>query len=162
MKRFVLIAAVAGLVLLGIHLWSNPDTALSTPGAPAPSTAVPAPRVRTASAPNPTVTPDVAKGWETTVKGFATAYPATKGMTRQQWLAKLRPYLAKDVIDVLDETDLAQVPAGHYAGYQILRVDAEVVTVRVTYREGWSLVLYLSSNGPRAISSFDLVVDDDD
>ena len=162
MKKFVLIVAVAGLVLLGIHLWSN-DPAPSSPDAPAPSTAVPAPRVRTAaSAPNPTVTYD-AKGWETTVKGFATAYPATKGMTRQKWLAKLRPYLDKDVIDVLDDTDLAQVPAGHYVGYQLLRIDGDVVTVRVTYREGWSLVLYLAeAAGHWTVASFDTVTASDE
>ena len=161
MKKFVLIAAMAGMVLLGIHLWSNP--APSTPDAPAPSTAVPAQRVRTVSTPPHAATPDVGDGWEKTVDSFANVYPATKGLTRKQWLAKLRPYLAKDVLDVLDDTDLDQVPAGHYVGHQILRVDDHVVTVRVTYREGWALVLYLAEAAGRwTVASFDTVTASDE
>lgn len=163
MKRFVLIAGVVGALLLGIHLWNTPE-APTTPGTPAAETTEPVQRVRTVSTPHHTAaTPDVGKGWEKTVEGFANAYPATKGLTRQQWLAKLRPYLAKDVLDVLDDTDLDQVPAGHYVGHQVLRADDDVVTVRVTYREGWALILYLGStgHGRASIASFDLVIDDD-
>ena len=65
---------------------------------------------------------------------------------------------SKDVIDALADTDLDQVPAGHYAGYQTLKIADEAITVRITYQEGWALVLYVAADGGNtwSISSLDI------
>ena len=72
------------------------------------------------------------------------AYPDTRGLTRPEWLASLRPYLTPGTLKALAITDLDKVPDGHYAGYEILRQADETVTVRALYREGWAIDLYLT------------------
>ena len=46
-------------------------------------------------------TAEARRQWEPTVQGFALAYPDTDGLTRKQWLANLRPYLERPVLDAL-------------------------------------------------------------
>ena len=101
------------------------------------------------------------RAWEPIVQGFALAYPDTNGLTRKEWLANLHPYLDRPVVDALATTDLQKVPAGYYAGYQLLKVADEAITVRITYQEGWALVLYLAATGHGAwtIVAFDADLD---
>ena len=59
----------------------------------------------------------------------------------------MRPFLDRKVLAALATTDMEKVPRGHYAGYQLLKVADEAITVRVAYQEGWDLVLYLAATG---------------
>ena len=175
MKKLALIAAVVVLVVLAVRLW--PDRTDAEAPAPA-TTATPPARVRPSSVapttPAATVssqasgpyggTAEGRRQWEPTVQGFALAYPDTDGLTRKQWLANLRPYLERPVLDALAITDLDKVPRGHYAGYQLLKVADEAITIRITYQEGWALVLYLAANGDGdtwSITSLDSAMDFD-
>ena len=76
----------------------------------------------------------------------------------------MRPYLEGGVLDALVITDLDKVPRGHYAGYQLLKAADEAITIRITYPEGWALVLYLAANGDDdtwSITSLDSAMDFD-
>ena len=102
-------------------------------------------------------TPAAQKRWEPVVQGFAVAYTDTHQRNRGHWLAALRPYLNHVVIDELAATDIDEVPAGHYSGYTILTQADETLTVRVTYREGWALTVYITATGPNrwTVDTFD-------
>jgi len=178
MRKLALIAAVVVLVVLSVRLW--PDRSADVTPAPAAPTAstppAPAPRPATIAPTTPSWTDsatattgpyggtdEARRAWEPVVQGFALAYPDTSGLTRKQWLASLRPYLEEDVIDALSETDLEKVPDGRYAGYQLLKVADEAITVRVAYQEGWALVLYLVAlgDGTWSVQAFDTALDFD-
>ena len=163
MKKLALIAAVIIMAVLAVRLWPDrtdtvapAPTTRATPAAPAqPASAAPTAPAATA-APETSGpyggTAEARRQWEPVVQGFALAYPDTDGLTRKQWLANLRPYLQRPVLDALAGTDLDKVPHGHYAGHQLLKVADEAITIRVTYREGWALALYLAANGDGAWS----------
>ena len=175
MKKLALIAAVAVLVVAAVRL--RPDARrhrrTRPPPAAQPRRAAATERRGThdpaATRPPPETggpyggTAEARRQWEPIVQGFALAYPDTDGLTRKQWLANLRPYLERPVLDALAGTDLDKVPHGHYAGYQLLKVADEAITIRVTYQEGWALVLYLAANGDRtwSINAFDESLDFD-
>lgn len=170
MKKLALLAAAIIVIALAVHQW-NSRTASTAPARPdaRTSTTVPHSATSPSATPTPAVTPASSGGpyggtgaarrvWEPIVQGFALAYPNTTGLTTKEWLANLRPYLDKDVTDALADTDLDQVPAGHYAGYQTLKIADEAITVRVTYQQGWALVLYVAADGDNtwSISSLDI------
>ncbi len=141
----------------------NPTTAAPQPRSAATPSAVPGASTTTDSGPYGG-TAEARRQWEPTVQGFALAYPDTGGLTRKQWLANLRPYLERPVLDALAITDLSKVPRGHYGGYQLLKAADEAITIRITYQEGWALVLYLAANGDDdtwSITSFDSAIDFD-
>jgi hypothetical protein len=165
MKKLALIAAVAVLVVAAVWLRPTHDDTVAPPATTATTAARPSAARPSAAAPTtPAVTAapetggpyggtaEARRQWEPTVQGFALAYPDTDGLTRKQWLANLRPYLQRPVLDALAGTELDKVPHGHYAGYQPLKVADEAITIRVTYQEGWALVLYLAANGDGAWS----------
>lgn len=175
--RRVVVALIVGaiaviLVFHGRH--DAPDQEAGLPIATAAPTAAAAPPPDIPPTPSASATPtttdapysgsaDAKKAWEPVAEGFALAYVDTGHLTSKEWLANLKPYLAPDVIDELAGTDLEKVPDGHYAGYQVLRQADETLTVRVTYQEGWALVLYLVAVDDRTyiIGSFDYTEDFD-
>jgi len=177
MKKLFLIAAVAVLVVAAVWLRPVHDETVAPPATTAAPTAdrPTAARPSAAAPTTPAVTAAPETGgpyggtaearhqWEPAVQGFAFAYPDTDGLTRKQWLANLRPYLQRPVLDALAGTDLDKVPHGHYAGYQLLKAADEAITIRITYQEGWALVLYLAANGDRtwSINAFDESLDSD-
>lgn len=157
MKKLAPVAAVAVLVV-AVWLRTTHDETVAPAPITAPTGAAPARPTSTApTTPAATVVPETSgpyggtaearRQWEPTVQGFALAYPDTDGLTSKQWLANLRPYLQRPILDALAGTDLDKIPHGRYAGYQLLRVADEAITVRVTYQEGWVLVLYLAADG---------------
>lgn len=171
-------------VVLAAHLWNSRTAATLPPPSPTAGAAAPPRLITTAPATStaPTMptepsatpssavstgpyggTPQARRRWEPVVQGFAIAYTDTAGRTHKQWLTNLRPYLDQDVVDALADTDLAKVPVGHYAGYQVLKLGDEAITVRVSYQEGWALVLYLAADGHQhwLIVQFDLATADD-
>ena len=171
MKKLFLIAAVAVLVVVAVWLRPAHDDTVAPPATATPAAARPsaaAPTTPTGTAAPETGGPyggtaEARRQWEPTVQGFALAYPDTDGLTRKRWLANLRPYLQRPVLEALAGTDLDKVPHGHYAGYQLLKVADEAITVRVTYQEGWALVLYVAANGDRtwSIDALDETLDFD-
>lgn len=174
MKKLALIAAVVVIAVLAVRLWPDRTNEVAPPvsssvetTAPRQTVSVP-PTTPSASTPPGTSGPyggtdEAKRAWEPIVQGFALAYPDTTGLTRKQWLANLRPYLDRKVLAALATTDLKKVPNGHYAGYQTLKIADEALTVRVTYQEGWALVLYLAADGDGtwSVTSFDASLDFD-
>ena len=102
---------------------------------------------------------DEKASWEPVVLGFAKNFATTSeetGLSSKQWRAGLAPYVTAAVADQLAEVDLAKVPRGHYAGYEVLTPGSYQIAVKVTYREAWALVLYLISDGKQwRISAYD-------
>lgn len=170
MKKVALIAIVVVLIVLVARLWPHRTDAVAPAPSPSPTSALPVPTTTPPAAPTGTsATPESSSGpyggsaearrvWEPIVQGFALAFPDTDGLTRKQWLANLRPFLDPRVVDALASTDMEKVQHGHYAGYQLLKVADEAITVRVTYQEGWALDLYLAATGNHhwSVASFDL------
>ena len=87
----------------------------------------------------------------------------TPPTSHSAWLAILRPYLEPQLSNALPHTDLEKIPDGHYAGYQPLKLGDDAITIRVTYQEGWALVLYLASTGNNTwlVASLDEAVEFD-
>src|SRR6185437_15951870 len=112
--KLFLIAAVAILVVAAVSLRPAHDETVAPPA----TTATPTARPSAAAPTTPAVTAapetggpyggtaEARRQWEPTVQGFALAYPDTDGLTRKQWLANLRPYLQRPVLDALAGTDL--------------------------------------------------------
>ena len=84
--------------------------------------------------------------WEPVVLGFAKNFTNTAGDT-DQWQARLAPFVAPAVRDQLAEVDVSKVPAGRYDSYEVLTPGSYQLAVKTTYREGWALVLYATSDG---------------
>ena len=102
---------------------------------------------------------DEKASWEPIVLGFAKNFPTrpeAAGLTVSQWRSRLAPYVTEAVAEQLTEVDLAKVPRGRYAGYEVLTPGSYQIAVKVTYLEAWALVLYLISDGKRwRISAYD-------
>ena len=158
MKKALLALAVVVVVVLAIRIWPHNQgptapavqrPAVTTPSAVVDPDSAEAPPASSNPSSRPySTTTGAVRAWEPVVEGLALAYPDTRGLTRRQWLANLRPYLAPAVLNALTGTDLEKVPTGHYAGYEILRQADETVTVRALYRQGWALDLYLTQIRP--------------
>ena len=176
MKKVAVLVVTVVIIILAVRLWTDQtDTANVDPAStgstvpdvtaattPIPAT-TPAPSATTKARPGPYGgTAEARRRWEPIVQGFALAYPDTAGLSRKEWLANLRPYSDRPVIDALTTTDLDKVPHGHYAGYQPLKVADEAITIRVTYQEGWALDLHLATTGRSwSVSRFDIAADFD-
>ena len=167
----ILIALVIVIVAVRTAHHHPPATNPNPPAATAPATvatsvqpqADPSPARRPAPT-APTAPPTAAeRAWEPVVEGFAVAYPNTHHLSRKQWLNNLQPFLSRPVINALADTDLTKVPAGHYAGYDVLKQADEALTARITYREGWDLIVYVTATRPNhwTIDSFDRSLDAD-
>lgn len=173
MKKLT-IALAAALISVTLWLWPHHPTATTSRVPTSGPTSQPSPMAPTVPAgESPTHSSSdtgpysshdqTKKAWEPIIEGFAIAYPDTHRLTRQQWLANLRPFLSSPVLDALARTDLDKVPAGHYAGYEVLQQADESLTVRVTYQEGWALVLYVVAVSDRrwVVDAFDRSLDFD-
>ena len=84
--------------------------------------------------------------WEPAVLGFARNFTNTTGGARP-WQARLAPFVAPAVRQQLADVDVSKVPAGRYDSYEVLTPGAYQLAVKTTYREGWALVLYVTSDG---------------
>jgi len=56
-------------------------------------------------------------------------------------------HVTEDVAAQLATVDVDNVPKGRYQAYEAVKTSAYDVAVRVDYREGWSMVLYLNTDG---------------
>jgi hypothetical protein len=156
----VLAAAVAVLVAIAtITIWTlirdtppsagHPHSRTVAAATPTPSYNPEAGDAAEQEGPGPAETQEDA--WGPVVDAFARNFTNTTGGT-SKWRQRLtgtttRPNVTTEVAAQLTTVDLRNVPAGHYSGRQILKSGDYDVAVKVTYREGWALVLYLITNG---------------
>lgn len=94
---------------------------------------------------------DAEKAWRSVVDHFARNFTRTTGGD-QQWRRRLAgdrtpPYVTDEVAKQLATVDVRNVPEGSYDGYTIVRSSAYDVSVKATYKQGWSLVMHLITDG---------------
>lgn len=85
--------------------------------------------------------------WTPVVEGFARDYTRTDDRPAKVWRSSLDPYTVAAVDDQLATVDPRNVPAGDYQSHEVLQHGAVEMAVLVTYRQGWSMVLWLIDDG---------------
>jgi len=113
---------------------------------PTPSPARAEPDDGSSDRPPYSETGEAKQHWEPVVEGFGKAFTNTKG-SEKAWLSRLEPYATDDVRQSLATVDPANVPEGLYSEHEVLQHGDNELAARVTYREGWSIVLYVISDG---------------
>jgi hypothetical protein len=163
LRILALIAALAlvALVAATITIWtlSSPPTATT----PAPSETAPPPPASSTRSYDPDAG-DVASGendgapaevqeaaWGPVADRFARNFTNTTGGA-PAWRQRLignpaSPDVTTDISDQLKTIAVSNVPAGHYTGRQLVKSSAYEVAVKVTYREGWAMIVYLITDG---------------
>jgi len=91
--------------------------------------------------------------WRPVAETFARNFTNVSGGA-DKWRTRLignprRPYVTTDVAKQLATVNIANVPRGRYDSCEPLKTSAYEAAVKVTYREGWALVLYLITDGTR-------------
>lgn len=91
------------------------------------------------------------EAWQPVVEHFARNFTKTAG-GGQKWRKRLTgdqtpPYVTDAVAKQLLTIDIRNVPKGRYQGYEIVRTSAYDISVKINYREGWSMVLHLITDG---------------
>jgi hypothetical protein len=89
--------------------------------------------------------------WGPVADRFARNFTNTTGGA-QAWRQRLigkpaTPDVTTDISDQLKTIAVSNVPAGHYTGRQLVKSSAYEVAVKVTYREGWAMIVYLITDG---------------
>ncbi|MDN5764123.1 MAG: hypothetical protein L0H41_17660 [Microlunatus sp.] len=150
----VLAVVVAAGVVVGSHLGRDTETA---PPAAAP------PVISAVPSPTPSYNPDAGDAtdenhadgppevqealWAPAVDNFATNFTNTDGGAAK-WRQRLigdprQPYVTTEVSEQLATVAMRRVPDGHYNSREILKSSSYDFAVKVDYREGWAMVLYL-------------------
>lgn len=152
----VLAAIVAVLVAVLVWLLLTPPvqvTPLTTPSAPAPSPTSFNPSAGDAGdedhASGPAEVQEAA--WGPVADRFAKNFTNTDG-GKKAWRQRLigdpaAPDVTTDVAKQLDTVDIRNVPDGRYDSREVLKSSDYDLAVKVTYREGWAMVLYLITDG---------------
>ena len=152
-KALIAVLSALVVVLAAVLVWTFTRPAQAPEAAPAPS---PTPTyVETAGdadhdhASDPALDQEAA--WKPVVEHFARSFTDTSGGARR-WRTRLAdgrtpPYVTEDVATQLATVDVDNVPKGRYQAYEAVKTSAYDVAVRVDYREGWSMVLYLNTDG---------------
>lgn len=91
--------------------------------------------------------------WQPIVESFGRDFTNVTG-GEAKWRTRLigdpdQPNVTADVAKQLATVDVANVPKGRYDSYEILKNSAYESAVKVTYREGWAMVLYLITDGSK-------------
>ena len=174
MRRLALVVAAVAIIVLAARLWPDrTDTAAPTPAANPASAHPRGDRIGTDESGGIGRTRDQRPlrrhrqgqaGMGADRAGLRPRLPRHRptDVTERGW-PNLRPYLEPELSKAFDTTDLEKVPHGHYAGYQPLKLGDDAITIRVTYQEGWALVLYLASTGNNTwlVASLDEAVEFD-
>jgi hypothetical protein len=87
--------------------------------------------------------------WAPVVEDFGRGFVATEQASPDQWRKRLRPYVTAAVAKQLRTVDPGRIAEGRYAGSEALEWADDEVTVRVDYREGWSIVLFVLYDGAK-------------
>lgn len=94
--------------------------------------------------------------WEPAVLGFAKNFTNTEGRNAAQWRERLTPYVAPAVHDQLADVEPTKIATGRYDSYELLETSSYQIAAKINYREGWALVLYVTSDGERwKITAYD-------
>lgn len=161
-RTVVIIAALAAVVavLLAVVVWLlvNPPaqvTPVTTPSVPAASPTSFNPSAGDAGDEDHAGGPaEVQEGaWGPLADRFATNFTDTDG-GKKQWRERLigdaaSPDVTTDVAKQLATVDIRNVPDGRYEGREVLKSSDYDLAVKVTYKEGWAMVLYLITDGTR-------------
>lgn len=164
--RHTVLLSTAGLLLVGLiaflATWLSPSdtpSSLAISPIPAATTLPPAIPGFTSStnldeanddhAEDPDV--DNEQIWKAVVTNFGRNFTDTRGGSTA-WRKRLignpaRPYVTTAVAKQLATVDVDNVPAGHYNSYAIVKTSSLEVAVQVDYTEGWSMILYLNTDG---------------
>ena len=157
-RAVVIIAALAATVvaLLAVLLWTFFRAAPATP-VTEPPTPVPTPSSYNPSAGDagenhgdvPAETQEAA--WGPVADRFARNFTNTRGGA-EKWRQRLagdpaHPDVTTAVVKQLATVDVRNVPDGRYEGREVLKSSDYDLAVKVTYREGWAMVLYLVTDG---------------
>jgi hypothetical protein len=154
----ILAAAFALAVVATITVGSLPRSQAQPEPAPAPSTAPAVPQATSynhdagdagedAEAP-----PETQEAlWSPVVDNFGRNFTNTSGGT-QKWRQRLigptaTPYVTTEVADQLKTVDTRNVPDGRYTSHELLKSSPFEIAVKIDYREGWAMVLYLITDG---------------
>lgn len=120
----------------------GPNPTTSTPGGPGESHT-------NDQAEDPDV--DNEQAWKPVVTNFGRNFTNTVGGNRA-WRNRLivdpaNAYVTTAVAKQLATVEIDNVPAGHYDSYQPVKTTTLDVAVKVDYTEGWSMILYLNTDG---------------
>jgi hypothetical protein len=148
----VLVTAV--IVMAVVMMWRQTSPAAQppaqTPAAPPASSSSPSPSIDSNAGDyehDHDTAADEKPQWEPAVLGFAKNFTTTNGRSAAQWRDRLSPYVAPAIRDQLADVDPEKVPAGKYDSYELLETGNYQIAAKITYREGWALVLYVTSDG---------------
>lgn len=159
-RAVVTIAALAATVaaLLTVLLWTFLRAAPVTP-VTAPPTPAPTPSSYNSSAGDagenhgdvPAETQEAV--WGPVADRFARNFPNTRGGA-EEWRQRLagdpaQPDVTTAVVKQLATVDVRNVPDGRYENREVLKSSDYDLAVKVTYREGWAMVLYLVTDGTK-------------
>lgn len=162
----VLAAAVAVILAIGlaVGVTIGKNSAQSVPAGPqspaaAPTTTTPTYNPDAGDAAEPSNENDQAPpetqeaAWAPAVDNFARNFTYTTGGAKK-WRQRLignpkRPYVTTEVAEQLATVDIRNVPDGHYDSREIVTSSTYEIGVKVTYREGWAMILYLITDGTR-------------
>lgn len=91
------------------------------------------------------------EAWQPVVEHFARNFTNTAAGD-QEWRDRLAggrtpPYVTDAVAQQLATVDVRNVPQGRYKAHEVIKTSAYDISVKVTYREGWSMVLHLITDG---------------
>lgn len=155
--RVVIAALSAVVVVLAVVLaWSFTQSGKSGIRSPAPPSSPASPTFNpragdadTSGRP-PGTDPNEA-AWRPVVENFGRNFTNTTGGAAK-WRSRLlgdprHPQLTANLIKQLRTVDVANVPAGTYQGYKPIKGTEYDAAVKVSYREGWAMVLYLITDG---------------
>ena len=158
-RAVVLIAALAATVAApagraGVDV---PPGQLQPPRSPTPAAPAPTPSSYNPSAGDagenhgdvPAETQEAA--WGPVADRFARNFTNTRGGA-EKWRQRLagdpaHPDVTTAVVKQLATVDVRNVPDGRYEGREVLKSSDYDLAVKVTYREGWAMVLYLVTDG---------------
>lgn len=160
----ILAAAVAVLLAVGVAIGATLNRAGDPPPAPTPTVPTATPSA-TQESYNPDAgdagdedhedgPPEVQEAaWAPAVENFARNFTNTAGGAHK-WRQRLigdpkRPYVTAAVAKQLATVDVRNVPDGRYESREIVKSSTYDFAVKVTYREGWAMILYLVSDGRR-------------
>lgn len=157
-RAVVIIAALAATVaaLLAVLLWTflrpAPVTPVTAPPTPAPTPSTYNPSAGDAGENHGDVPAETKEAaWGPVVDRFARNFTDTRGGA-EKWRLRLagdpaHPDVTTAVVKQLATVDVRNVPDGRYEGREVLKSSDYDLAVKVTYREGWAMVLYLVTDG---------------
>ncbi|MDN5762645.1 MAG: hypothetical protein L0H41_10060 [Microlunatus sp.] len=152
----VIVALVIALIWTLIRIPSPTTTPSAPPTMPAPTASTPSYNPSAGDAGDdedhesgPAEVQEAA--WGPVADSFATNFTNTTGGVKK-WRQRLigdpaKPDVTTEVAAQLETVDIRNVPDGHYESRETVKSSDYDLAVKVDYREGWAMVLYLITDG---------------